>query len=31
MTTLILWTVIAFVAGALFGNYVWAKINKNLK
>lgn len=31
MLTLILWIALAFVAGALFGNYVWSKINKNLK
>ena len=29
--TFILWIVIAYIAGAVTGTYVWGKISKNLK
>jgi hypothetical protein len=29
--TLTLWSIVVFVAGSLFGAYVWSKIKKNLK
>lgn len=25
------WLVVSFIAGGLFGSYVWSKIQKNLK
>lgn len=31
VTVITLWSVIVFIAGALFGGYVWQKIVKNLK
>lgn len=29
--TLILWSVLVFIAGTVFGSYIWSKISKNLK